>query len=219
MARTIGPHPAHDHLTNRTHPQALAAPTPRTLLAVSAAFLLAALSLFLAAPAGAAAKSCGDRVIDDWYDNGRVDKEYPYNCYEDAIDSLPVDVKDYSSAAEDIQRALQNRLRDMPAPPASHDPSPGGGTDTTGAGPTETTDGGGTGGTGNGNGNGNGGNGGGPLNEVIDEVGPGDASSVPIPLLVLGGLALLLVAAGSAGYVARRLQARRAGPPTAPPTA
>ena len=35
------------------------------------------------------------------------------------------------------------------------------------------------------------------------------ASSVPIPLLILAGLALLLIAAGSAGYVIRRVQARR----------
>ena len=39
------------------------------------------------------------------------------------------------------------------------------------------------------------------------------ADSVPIPLLVLAGLALLLVAAGSAGYAIRRYQARRVPPP------
>ena len=39
------------------------------------------------------------------------------------------------------------------------------------------------------------------------------ASSVPIPLLILAGLALLLIAAGTAGYVIRRLQARRLPPP------
>jgi hypothetical protein len=33
-----------------------------------------------------------------------------------------------------------------------------------------------------------------------------------LPLLVLAGLALLLIAAGSLGYVARRLQARRVPP-------
>jgi uncharacterized membrane protein len=39
------------------------------------------------------------------------------------------------------------------------------------------------------------------------------ASSVPIPLLILAGLALLLVAGGSAGYLIRRLQSRRMPPP------
>jgi hypothetical protein len=36
---------------------------------------------------------------------------------------------------------------------------------------------------------------------------------VPIPLLILAGLALLLVAGGSAGYLIRRFQARRIPPP------
>ena len=38
-------------------------------------------------------------------------------------------------------------------------------------------------------------------------------SSVPVPLIVLAGLAGLLLVAGGAGYVARRAQARRDGPP------
>jgi hypothetical protein len=36
---------------------------------------------------------------------------------------------------------------------------------------------------------------------------------VPIPLIVLAGLAGLLLLAGGAGYVARRLQGRRGPPP------
>jgi uncharacterized membrane protein len=36
---------------------------------------------------------------------------------------------------------------------------------------------------------------------------------VPVPLLILAGLALLLVAGGSAGYLIRRLQSRRLPPP------
>ena len=38
------------------------------------------------------------------------------------------------------------------------------------------------------------------------------SDSIPLPLLVLGGLALLLIAAGSLGYLVRRLQARRVPP-------
>ena len=48
----------------------------------------------------------GEKVVDDWYGDGRVDQIFPAHCYLDAIRSLPVDVKDYSNAEEDIRRAL-----------------------------------------------------------------------------------------------------------------
>ena len=168
--------------------------------------LLALAALALSGPA-AAAKSCGKKVVDDWYADGRVDGTYPFHCYDDAIEILPRDVRDYSSAKEDIERALQARMRGEEPPPATSDPTPGDGspedpgpTDTTpGAGPTGTT----------------------PSDKPGDpgggtEAGGVDtasADSVPIPLLVLAGLALLLVAAGSAGYAIRRFQARRVPPP------
>jgi hypothetical protein len=169
--------------------------------------------LAVASPAGAAS-SCGRAVIDDWYDNGRVDGTYALHCYDDAIETLPRDVRDYSSAKDDIQRALQARKRGEPAPPASTDPTRGGGgtttpedpeepsetgtTETTGAAPTEGP---GEPPTGN--------EAGGAIDADTDS-----ASSVPIPLLILAGLALLLVAAGCAGYVVRRIQARRIPPQT-----
>jgi hypothetical protein len=175
-----------------------------------AVFVLAAFAALLAAtaPAASAAKSCGRQVIDDWYDNGRVDGTYKLHCYDDAIESVPPDVRDYSSAIEDIQRALQNRLRNQPAPPARTDPSPNGTgpVDTT---PTTSTSTSTTSTTGGGD----------PPSgpngpEVSPPVASGDsASSVPVPLLILAGLALLLVAGGSAGYVIRRFQSRRLPPP------
>jgi hypothetical protein len=171
--------------------------------------LLAALAalLVLAAPA-AAAKSCAAAVIDDWYDDGRVDGSYALHCYDDAIDNLPRDVRDYSSAKEDIQRALQARMRGEEAPPARTDPSPVGSADpddpsvpapedpgeeetdtTAGTPPVDGDDGGGS--------------------EALAPTDTESASSIPIPLLILAGLALLLVAGGSAGYLIRRYQARR----------
>nr|MBA2463009.1 hypothetical protein [Actinomycetota bacterium] len=48
--------------------------------------------------------------------------------------------------------------------------------------------------------------------EAIPPIDPASSDSIPVPLLVLAGLALLLVAAGSVGYVVRRLQARRVPP-------
>jgi len=164
----------------------------RTLVLVGVA---AAAMTATAAPA-LAAESCGKQVVNDWYGDGRVDKIYPLHCYEDAINALPTDLSDYSSAKEDIQRALQLALRHKPdtgpRTPTTTDTTPTT-TDTTPT-PTDT---------------------GGPLNEAVDSLGPSNADSVPIPLLVLGGLALLLLAAGSAGYLRRRLRGRRGGPPAA----
>jgi hypothetical protein len=164
--------------------------------------LAALVAMLLPAAPATAAPSCARQVIDDWYDDGRVDRTYPLHCYDDAIESLPPDVRDYSSAKEDIQRALQARMRGEASPPATTDPSPGssGGGSTTKPPKNQTTtdvsD---------------------PKNENPPEaVGPVDsdsASSVPIPLLVLGGLALLLIAGGSAGYFVRRRQGRNNPPP------
>jgi hypothetical protein len=167
-----------------------------------AAFVLAALvSMLIAAAPATAAASCGRQVIDDWYDDGRIDGTYELHCYDDAIEILPRDVRDYSSAKEDIQRALQAKLRGQPAPPATTDPTPDdeepSSTPATKPPPTVPPP-----------------TPGGPgLDpEVAPPVGE-SASSVPVPLLILAGLALLLVAGGSAGYLIRRFQSRRIPPP------
>jgi hypothetical protein len=170
------------------------------VLVVVAAFLTL---LAVASPAGAA-ESCGRQVIDDWYDNGRVDGTYALHCYDDAIEILPRDVRDYSSAKDDIQRALQNRKRGEPAPPAQTDPTPGA-VPPTGTDSTDTTEGGASPSSGSDDP---------PTEATAGTVDPESASSVPIPLLILAGLALLLIAGGSAGYVIRRVQARRIPPQT-----
>ena len=63
----------------------------------------------LAAPT-AAARPCGDAVVADWAD-GRIDGRYAPSCYGKALESLPEDVLAYSTAADDISRALQARIR------------------------------------------------------------------------------------------------------------
>lgn len=165
---------------------------------------LLAFALALGSLAGpgvaSAARDCGDDVVGDWYDNGRVDKIYPLHCYDDAIDGLPVDAIDYSSAEEDIQRALQAAIRGKLVPKKNtRDPTPSSVVPRKppdGTGPTPGDD-------------GSGGSKDGVFNDVLDKAGSNDASSVPIPLIVLGSIAGLLVLAGSAGYVVRRVQARR----------
>ena len=183
----------------KTQPASPSIPVPdafsrRFLLSVALVALVSLTSLAVAPGASAKAKTCGEKVVDDWYGDGRVDEIFPTHCYLDAIRSLPVDVKDYSNAEEDIRRALAYARQHKP------DPGPGGGLAPTATGPAEpptsTT---GTGDT--------------VAAPGVDTSGP---SSVPIPLLILGGLALLLLAAGGAGYLSRRAQARRNGGPPGP---
>ena len=192
-------------------------PVTSLLKACLAATLAAvALSVGFATPtAGAAATAakasttpCWKLLLNDWYD-GRIDQTYAIHCYRDALKHLPSDVQTYSSAHDDILRALQTAITQekkagktpgnntLVVPPKPSKPSKGsgkGGTTTSGT----TTTGGIPGRT--------------PGSGVADQLNPSSPSSLPVPLLVLGGLALLLVAAGAAGLIAKRIQSRRANP-------
>jgi hypothetical protein len=166
-----------------------------------------------ASGAEAAAKViCWKRLLNDWFD-GRIDQAYPVRCYREAIANLPEDVDVYSTARDDINRALLAAIRSS--------------TKKTGARPTEATpvkpperrasvpakngsdrapgfqgrD----------------ADGSGPIGDVLATGSPSNADSVPLPLIVLAALALLLLAAAAAGLVSRRLQARRAPPAEEPP--
>ncbi len=66
------------------------------------------------APAVAAPTPCAQRVIADWSDNGRVDGVYALDCYQTAIDAIPVDLRDYTNAADVISRALTAASRQQP---------------------------------------------------------------------------------------------------------
>jgi hypothetical protein len=167
--------------------------------------LVAALALLVSVPAASASpaatvkatKGCWLDVINDWLNNNRVDKTYAVPCYTQAIQQLNryPDVQNYSSAADDIHRALLQAI---------HDRSAGGG-----------TGGGGTGGA-----SGGGGTGGGtknpPITSIFNSGKPGDARSVPLPLIVLAGLAALLLLSAAGTWLVRRLQARRMTPAPAP---
>ena len=183
-----------------TRPQPL-----RTLaaLAVLALSLVAALSVSRPAAAATSAKAtkCGEQVLADWFDNGRIDRLYPLNCYEEAIDAIPADLRDYADAEEVITRALQSALRGELAA-GGKDPTPGD-DDPGGKGGS-----GGNGGSGGSGGSDGGGSGSPQAAPDVDTSGP---SSVPVPLLVLGGISLALLAAGGLGYLSRRRQAATAG--------
>ena len=65
-----------------------------------------------------AATPCGKKVLADWFDNGRIDRLYPLNCYEEAIDAIPDDLRDYADAEDVITRALQARCAATSRPAA-----------------------------------------------------------------------------------------------------
>jgi hypothetical protein len=164
------------------------------LVVLASAFV----ALTVAGPAGAATP-CGNKVLADWFDNGRIDRLYPLHCYEDAIDAIPDDLTDYSDAEEVISRALQSALRGQLAP-GGPDPSPGDSTDD----PTGSGSGSGTGGPSDPSGSGD--------PEALPEVDASGPSSLPIPLLVLGGMSVALLAAGGLGYLSRRRAAHEDAP-------
>ena len=167
----------------------------RTFIAVIVLGLTVLTAMSVAGPAGAATK-CGTKVLADWYDNGRIDRLYPLNCYEEAIDAIPPDIGPYSDAEDVITRALQAALNGN-LDPGGPDPSPGDGSS--------------GGNDGGGGGSDTPGGGSGEPPQAAPGVDTSAPSSVPIPLLVLGGMSIALLAAGGLGYLSRRRQAANGG--------
>src|SRR5579862_2977116 len=175
--------------------------TTRVLLATLAGSLV-----MLAAGVGSAAaahesaqqptSTCWKQVINDWENNGRIDNVYAPPCYTQAIQHLNQypDIKGYSNIIQDIQAALFSVLheegRDGGDGPSGPTASPTGS-----SGPTipKKSD-------------------SGPVNWLSDHLAPGNAQSVPLPLLVLGGLAVLLLLAAAGTWFARRVQTNRQKP-------
>ncbi len=187
------------------------------MAAVRALSCAAVVAASLAVPAIAAAASdaaCAQRVIRDWYAEGRVDSVHPLGCYRAAIRSLPEDVVQYSDAREQILRALAYARQGLPGPAESSAESSGRrspptpSTASSAAPPTRSDlqppspsrkaksapatglrafD--------------------GPVHLAADDVEAADAQGVPYPILALAMLAALLLAAAAAA----RLGSRRRG--------
>jgi hypothetical protein len=176
-----------------------------------------------AAPRAANAKTarpCWKQVINDWLPDARVDGTYPVRCYQQALRHLPPDLQAYSSAEQDFKRALLLAAAHNGGKPPSPNALIVGA-----AGSKENTL---TSGTSHMRGAASYGSGQASTNahhpgvfrRALDWLGPSNASSVPTPLLVLAGIALLLLLAGAASFVARWYQARRLRPaphPAPPP--
>ncbi|HXY86246.1 MAG TPA: hypothetical protein VEH52_12270 [Gaiellaceae bacterium] len=163
---------------------------PRFLKSV--ALVLAALAAVLAfgvARAGATAP-CWELLLNDEYD-GHIDHTYPLHCYTEALAHLHPDIQIYGSYYDDIHRAMEAAILAYHNQNGPGDPPPDTPVPAQRSLQTHSDK--------------------GFIQSVASDLGPGNATSIPLPLLILAGLGLLLIAAAGASYGARRLQARRAG--------
>jgi hypothetical protein len=160
------------------------------------------------APQAAAAQKCASRIFKDWSDNHRIDRVYGLPCYRAAIKALPVDVRTYSSAEDDIRRAMLYAQSDKtdpgdkgPAAPAASSHGSSSASDDTAIGSSARP----------------------PAVKVPAKqragkdtsmrvtgnsgLAPVDQASLPIPLPLIGlaAVSALLLTFGSVGYVTRRI--------------
>jgi hypothetical protein len=148
------------------------------------AVVLGVLALAVSAPTASAKTPCWKQVQDEWTANssGYISSKYPIHCYTDAIAHVPDDLAQYTDIIEKIQAA---RLRAARGVRTLQGRTP----TRTDANPSDPS--------------------GGVYNEAIDKLGPTNSDSLPLPLLILAGLAAVMVAAGGAGLVSRHLKARK----------
>lgn len=152
------------------------------------------LVVVLPGPANAAGSPCRNKVVADWYRDGKIASTYPLGCYRDALKHIPADADIYSSLRDDVRaamRAATRRSEGLSAPLEV-----GHGAKATGAGSVKAA----------------------LVSIDASKKVPRDAgstgvvataSNAPLPILVLGGIALALAAAGAIGMGVRHARQRR----------
>jgi cobalamin biosynthesis Mg chelatase CobN len=165
--------------------------------------------VLLVAPAAALA-DCGTSVIDDYLKDGTISGNYSQACYKSALKQIPTDMDIYTDVRGSINAAMNGggsggtpaASNNQPGTTTAKDKPKGTTTDgaTTGDGTTTeevlpaapgTTD-------------------GGLVGQALNDIGPKKADEVPMPVIVLGGLAALLILAGGGGLIAQRRSRRGA---------
>jgi hypothetical protein len=165
------------------------------ILLVCGAGILATASPALAAKS----QPCWKQVINDWSQDGSIDGAYSAKCIEEALDRVPEDIRAYSDFEEQAKAARLAAGRALQSSGGTGSDS----TDETQSGsedeataikPREPDT--------------------GPKDETLIQSALGtngnNADSVPLPLLILLGLAGALITAGALGFGARKLRAHRA---------
>lgn len=167
------------------------------------ALLVLALAILAPSTTASAAVPCRVKIYNDWLTDGKIATTYPIACYRDALKNVHTDAAIYSSLKDDIRAAMQGAL----ARRNGHTSVPAqigkGGRSAvkaktvklkkpTRSPKTTTVE---------------------PASQTLTSTtasGPSESSGsgVPTPILVLGALALLLVAIGTVGAAARRTRRR-----------
>jgi hypothetical protein len=163
--------------------------------------LLLSLLLVFVVPATAhAAVPCRNTIFNDWYADGKIASTYSHRCYVDALRHIPADASVYSSLGDDIKSAMAGAVHRTEGKPVPKQIGRGfraldagvkgasvavstPGTHDPSTGERRVASGGGG---------------------IADT-----ASSAPLPILVLGGLAIALAAAGAIGSGVKFAQRRR----------
>lgn len=149
------------------------------------------LAVALPGPASAAGSPCRNKVFNDWYPDGKIASTYPVACYRDALKHMSPDASIYSSLGDDVRaamRAAMRRSQGLSAPLQVGQGPKAPGADN--------------------------------VKNVLVSVHKTEhdpsstgvvaaASSAPLPILLLGGIALALVAAGAIGVGVRHARSRR----------
>jgi cobalamin biosynthesis Mg chelatase CobN len=167
--------------------------------------LLVSLLVAFALPATANAALCRNKIYNDWLADGRIASTYSHACYVDALHHSPSDANVYSSLREDITAAMRANARraDGKAAPGqvghgftTHSVLASSNTSQPPASETSTS----------------------ASSSHDPAVGEKSAagaaltsskSGAPVPVLVLGGLALALLAAGAVGAGVKHSRSRR----------
>jgi hypothetical protein len=168
-------------------------------LAVLPAVLVAAASILAAVPTVAtAATPCWKKVIQDWSDHGgTIQGRYSPHCLRQAIKHAPEDLRDYSSVIDDISALLY----EASGPQGGNGTGPGPGqksmndeqtaAEQAAAAKEQKR----------------------RANEAVPDAGtshsiPRNSRSLPLPLLILGAIALAAALAAAAPPLIKRLRTR-----------
>ena len=223
--------------------------TPLKILVAAVVAAFAASAAAPADGAPRKPRKCTPKMIyADWYD-GQLETSWPVACIRAAIRNAPDDVMTYGDLPQDLQIALEKAIRANKrggSRPAERGPGAGGGDDP--GGQSAPSSGGGSSSSGGSTPPAAGPDtptssptieeprsssagertlasdrteNDGLFEKAANKLGPGTADSVPLPLILLAGMALILLATAAASVVARRVQARRVRVvetrPSAPP--